>query len=92
MSTPNNTINSDAQMLRCAPLLRAGYGERWALWHSNRSAFGPPLMEVVWTPLPSAVKLYRTDDSSPAIVPDRSRAYALAADYIAARSSLRDGE
>jgi hypothetical protein len=27
---PNNAINSDAQELRCAPLLRAGYGERWA--------------------------------------------------------------
>jgi hypothetical protein len=26
---PNNAINSDAQKLRCAPLLRAGYGERY---------------------------------------------------------------
>jgi len=25
----NNAINSDAQELRCAPPLRAGYGERY---------------------------------------------------------------
>jgi len=27
---PNNAINSDMQKRRFAPLLHAGYGERWA--------------------------------------------------------------
>ena len=27
---PNNAINSDEQKRRFAPLLLAGYGERWA--------------------------------------------------------------
>jgi len=28
--TPNNAINADSQKRRFAPLLLAGYGERWA--------------------------------------------------------------